>query len=274
MNYKKQSELLESILVDVEREVIGVKFVFSEDEWNKISGIDLKKPLPYCVCVKSASLGHSIKMLSEKGGCRGGNRALGIDEPSKEYYEGKSGVELGLYKDSIIGKKVVESNSINKVKPYGLIIKPLSQYEVDPDVVLVIGNSYSIMRLVQGYSYHFGINSSFSLSGNQAVCLESTVKPYLNNDINISMLCSGTRYKAKWGKNEIVAGIPYSKLETIIDGIVSTINPTEMDENKEIIVNGLKSNGLINDVNIVLGSTYYWTKENNELNGNCKEKNK
>ena len=76
-------------------------------------------------------------------------------------------------------------------------------YDEEPDVVLVVTNSYNGMRIVQGYTHVFGYNTSFKIAGNQAICSECTAFPFESNDINVSLLCSGTRYKAKWGDEEI-----------------------------------------------------------------------
>ena len=42
----------------------------------------------------------------------------------------------------------------------------------------------------------------------QALCEECTTRPFESNEVNISMLCSGTRCVAQWQKDELRIGIP------------------------------------------------------------------
>ena len=65
-----------------------------------------------------------------------------------------------------------------------------------------------------------------------AICQECTSYPYKINDINISALCSGSRYVCQWKKDELGIGIPFNKLSYIIDGIVRTSNPMDRNEDK------------------------------------------
>lgn len=50
------------------------------------------------------------------------------------------------------------------------------------------------MRIVQAYTYKYGVHKNITLGGNQGICSECTAVPYENNDLNISTLCSGTRF--------------------------------------------------------------------------------
>ena len=69
--------------------------------------------------------------------------------------------------------------------------------EKDPDVVIVVSTPYNIMRLIQGYSYYYGSYKGFKMAGNQAMCAEITACTYVTNEINTSMMCSGTRFLSK-----------------------------------------------------------------------------
>ena len=91
------------------------------------------------------------------------------------------------------------------------------------------------MRIIQGYAYHHGMPASINMIGNQAVCLECTARPYVTRDINISLLCIGTRHRAGWGNDEMAVGVPQEQFADVVDGIVQTINQMESDANKEMI---------------------------------------
>lgn len=160
----------------LERKIVGVKFIKSHEEYIKYDVVDLARPMPYCVAVKSATLGHSIKINRKTSGCAGSTREM--------------------------------------------------------------------MRVIQGYAYHYGVTKNISMSGNQAICAESTVYPYINNTINLSFLCSGTRYLANWSENEVAVGMPYPIFLNVIDGIYNTVNAVEMNERKQKINKALSKEKL------------------------------
>ena len=95
-----------------------------------------------------------------------------------------------------------------------------------------------------------------SITGNQAVCVECTAYPLLTKDMNLSTLCSGTRYKAQWKDEEAGVGIPYEKFEGTVQGILDTVNGTEMDARKVEIKEALEALGCQSD-SITMQSAYY-----------------
>ena len=76
------------------------------------------------------------------------------------------------------------------------------------DVVQIISNPYNYMRIVQGYAYYNGEPKSISILGNQAVCHKCTACPYVLKDINISLICIGTRHRAGLRDEDMLVGIP------------------------------------------------------------------
>ena len=176
------------ILLNLKRKIVGVKLVYSKKEFEEYAGVELKKPMAYCVAVKAATEGHAIKLSRKTGGCMGSNRALGLTACSKDFKTGKSGYRLGLYKDESIAASVASVEPICENKTYGVIVKPLDMYEKAPDVVLIFANTRESMRIMQGYTYMKGLAKNLSMSGNQAVCVEATVTPLKTQDINVSLL--------------------------------------------------------------------------------------
>ena len=75
------------------------------------------------------------------------------------------------------------------------------------------------MRITKGHAYHNGPIKNVQFSGMQAICEECTTLPFENNEVNISMLCSGTRCVTQWKKDELGIGIPFNKLPLIVDGL-------------------------------------------------------
>ena len=78
------------------------------------------------------------------------------------------------------------------------------------------------------------------MAGNQAMCAEITACTYVTNEINTSMMCSGTRFLSKWQKDEMAMGISGDKYEKVIQGVYHTADPLERDADKERIKKHLK----------------------------------
>lgn len=260
MNFNKIASNLE-ILLDLDRELVGVKVVKTIEEYNQYEGKDIVSPISYCVAVKSASLGHAIKITRDTSGCGGGSRSLGFISPDEEFFTGKSGCGLGLYKDEEVAAKVAHEVENLSSDTYGVIIKPLIKFEEKPDVILIVSNTREAMRVLQGYTYENGLTKGFKLSGNQAVCVEATSFPMNTKELNISMFCSGTRHKAHWGTDEVIIGLPIEKAESLVRGLKGTVNAIEYNDRKEKIQEGLKDNDSL-DFDIDYSKTYFSTWEN------------
>lgn len=246
-------------LLELQRGIAGIKLIRSKEEYAAYEGIELAKPMSYCVAVKCAMSGHSIKLSRLTAGCPGGSRALGLADPPQEFFNGLHGCKMGLYKNETIAGSVATSVPICAPDAYGVIVKPLELFEDDPDVVLIVALPREIMRVLQGYTYNFGLARGMHMSGNQAVCVECTVTPLSTGSINVSMLCSGTRHKAGWKDAESMMGIPFEKFYGTVKGIENTVNPVESDERKRKIEDSLsRSNNL--EIEVEYGKNYFKSK--------------
>lgn len=238
------------------RHIVGVKFLYQEDEYQAINGVEPKVPIAYCQAVKAATAGNSVKLVRKTSGCTGSSRALGFAPPTETYYTGESGMKMGLYANQEVARSVVDDVSICTRPLYGMAIKPLEDFEVEPDVVLLVANTREAMRVLQGYTYTYGMHKAFCMTGNQAVCVECTTYPYLQQTINLSMFCSGTRYKAGWKDSELAIGMPYAQFIGTVQGLQGTVNAIERNKRKAEIERTLRAEDLF-DMEVVYGKTYF-----------------
>lgn len=243
-------------LLRLKRQPVGVKLAYSKEEYEAIDAKELTSPLEYCVSVRSAGLGHSIKFVKENSRCVGSTRALGFEKPSQAFYSGDEGCQLGLFVDSKVAEETNKQVKMLDRPPYGIIVKPLQAFEVDPDVVIVVGKAREMMRLAQGYTCTYGLQPHLSLSGNQALCVECTATPVLTGAMNLSLMCSGTRFLARWGDDEVGMGIPYEKFMGTVQGVWDSVNGTEPDERKKEIKESMEALGCTCD-NMTFGTAYY-----------------
>ncbi|SHJ59363.1 Uncharacterized conserved protein, DUF169 family [Hathewaya proteolytica DSM 3090] len=242
--------------LDLNRNPVGIKFLYSESEFDECEVPRVKYKLSYCSMVQLATKGKCLKANFENSGCCGATRALGLEELDEQCHIGNRYYYLNMYNSMCVAKKTHKEANIVSQRIYGVVAQPLSEFKEEPDVVIVVTIPYNMMRIIQGYSYHNGLCNNIRFDGNQALCLECTTRPYETNDINVSVLCSNTRFLAKWDKTEMAIGIPYNRFPMLVDGVMKTINATEKDEGKREIIARAEKEGL-DFSHITYGSSYY-----------------
>ncbi len=253
----KYSLCLETLL-ELERKPVGIKFLLSETDFESSKLLIHSNGMPYCTAIRNAGNGHKYKMDAAHCSCIAASRALGMVDIAEEVSSGIRHANLGVYKNLCISRSVAKDMVYCNHKCVGVEIMPLEDFEErDPDIVIIVTNPFNSMRIVQGYAYHFGQLKNIKMSGMCAICQECTSYPFEENMMNISMLCSGTRCVAQWGKDEMGIGIPYHYIDKIVNGILNTVNPMENNKDKKIIDNKLNSSGLKNKLEITYNQNYY-----------------
>lgn len=252
-DYLELTKRVDSIL-ELKRQIVGVKFIFTKEEFEKNEGPTSKKKLSYCRMVKRASQGQNIKASFDNFSCFAGARALGIVEVEAAYKSGSYYDGCGLYEDLATAKKATNNIAICDHNIYGIQLKPLANFIQKPEIAIIVTNPFNAMRLVQAYTYKYGPHSNFKMMGNQAMCSECTAQPYQNKAISCSLLCAGAR-KSGFEQNEVGIGINFEKFEKIVAGLCSTVSPVENNQSKKIIKKKLKQNK-INDIDITYNQNY------------------
>lgn len=244
------------ILLNLKRKIVGVRIINNKEEYDSIDARQVKSKITYCYMIKRGASGQHFKAKADNFWCEGALKALGLVDVPENVTSGEVYESLGLYTNREVAKHAQKDVKYIEERNYGIEVFPLDDNPSKKfDVAIIVDKSYPIMRISQGYSFYYGINKSIRIGGNQAICSESTATPYLEDDINISMLCSGTRFFAKWDEEDISIGIPYSKMSNIIDGIIHTINPTESNEKKLKIIEELSKRDI--DLGIEIDKNYY-----------------
>lgn len=254
MNIKESFDLVKAYL-DIDRLPVGVKFFYDKEEFDAFDADFRETKVAYCNSVNLASRGQKLKLVEAHQACFNGSVAVGFKEYPEKMTSGKARLSKGIYHDLETSKSVSEEMIFNDKKPYGYVVMPLGDFAIDPDVVLVIGKSYSIMRLIQGYSYKYGYTPNIKTVGLQAVCHDITTYPMMTNDVNITFLCPGTRLVADWEMDELGFGVPFSKWFDVVEGLVATTNPFARNPIKKEIKRKLDENNM-DSSNIVFNENY------------------
>lgn len=233
--------------IDWPRQSAGIRFLFNEKEFQEAEAIKLMKPIYFCQMVRAASMGNAVKADLSSHKCIAAARALGLTEADEFHRSGQRGLSFQLYHDLGSAKYTRDRQTLCDHKAYGVMVKPLTSYEEGeeaPHVVQVITNPYYAMRIIQGYTYYYGIETNFKMSGLQAICSESTAYPYMSNHINLSMLCGGTRRFCRWGEDEVSVSIPYTKFGLTVEGTLKTMNLQDNNEKKSLERKKLRENNM------------------------------
>lgn len=211
--------------IGLERDVVGVKFFFDKEEYENCPIPVINGKVSHCIMVERATRGHSCKSTLENHGCDGGTTALGLEKSTHEIESGQVYFSYNLYATNAVARRMRKSVMglhREEADTYGMLVQPLEDFNSVPDVVIIIGNAYHSMRLMQGYVYNTGVKPNLDYKAMQAICSECTTVPYMTGEMNISALCPSTRLLCKWDDGELAVGLPYEKFEETVKGVMGT----------------------------------------------------
>ncbi len=83
------------------------------------------------------------------------------------FFNGTEGCKLGLFKDRETAMTIASQTSNVFTHTYGVLVQPIEKYghNICPDVVLIISHPREMMRVMQGYTYHYGITKILACLG-------------------------------------------------------------------------------------------------------------
>ena len=238
-----------------DRHLVGVKFIRTQSEYEKLPAHELKHQLFYCLMIKAGTVGHLFKARYQNIYCSAASQILGFEKPDERSLSPEVQVERGFYEKRELAEAVIDERPYLTDSVYGLLIGPLEKLELEPDVVLSISKPYTAMRIIQAYEYKRGHCKNFKFGGMSGMCTELTAASMKNNDISFSLMCSNTRFSASWKDDEVAISMPYNCFLDILDGLWKTVNVYEPDRKKMEIMERAKANGV--ECNFPLDVNYF-----------------
>lgn len=165
--------------------------------------------------------GWTVAMGREDLSCPIAAVAFGF-EPSLPYYE-EGNLACGMYTADLEAGARTEAD-VPKFTPEesGIVVAgPLTRLEVEPDTVLVYGNSAQVMRLVAGALYKTGgsITSTFSA---RADCADIVIRTAQTGKPQVILPCYGDRVFGQTQDHEMAFTIPYQDLPSLLEGLKGT----------------------------------------------------
>jgi len=163
-----------------------------------------------------------LQANSENIICCKGASALGLYETPANVMSGKR--DAGRKVKDLRAARTLQKEipRLPSGKFNSIIDSSLEKTPVDPDVILVVGYPAQIWRIAQSVNWKDGKRLSFSRSTSQGVCADGVVIPYLTNQMNISLGCTGMRVFAGYSEHHLIAGLSRQKLIDMKAGLEAT----------------------------------------------------
>lgn len=253
MKAKEVSQL--KLALGLKREIVGVRFIFIQDEYDALPIPELEKRNTFCGLTALAMGGTTRKAKADCFTCQGGPEMLGMKPVSNYVRSGKQFDVFRLYEDMATARAVQNELCFIDQKIYGIVVGPLQDLE-EADVVLFLCNAWQGMRVMQGYTYHYGTAKNIGMIGNQGICSDLAARPYVKNDLNISALCLGARLHTKADDGELGVGMPIRMFGPVTEGIVQTVNPSMENKRKEALLAREQESGEALGIEVEMGRMY------------------
>lgn len=242
-----------TLALDLRHNIVGIRFLDFQEDYENVDVKEAKKCGSFCSHVRNAMDGMHFKINELKVTCEYARAALGMTKPDITMSEGRSFEYCGLCETKTIAKNIGKAMLYIRQDIYGVEIGPLQEME-KADLVIIADYAETIMRVMQAYAYKYGNPEHLSCYGNQAMCSDMVSKIYHNNDINISLMCKGTRNYGRFDKGELSVGFPIQMFDPIVEGIIMTINPVHSPQDKRRIALECSENPV--DLGIELDEKY------------------
>jgi uncharacterized protein (DUF169 family) len=181
---------------------------------------------------QAARKGVTFNLSAATCTCPGGLRSLGLVAPDPE--------RAGLVKKFLIhGEKFSSCNASffrsralsQGQAPYGVseyvVVGPLDEFELKPDLVLILCNPAQASRLVTLSTYESGIPVTAQLSS--STCGGAVMIPLSTGRVNVTFLDLSSRRLVKGFKDsDLFFSVPYFLLRSIVESIpLSTAGTAE-----------------------------------------------
>ncbi len=241
-DYLKQVERF-SVVLGLERRIIGVRFLLIEQEYEASDAELLEFKMTYCRMLYNAMKGRKIKAMKDSFTCQGGPEMLGLRPLTNYERSGKQFDTFRLYEDMAVAHQVQRDLLPIDHIACGVEIGPIDTMDKF-DIAVMVTDAYQAMRIIQGYTYHYGMASHIGTIGNQGACSDLTARPYMTNDINLSLLCAGARQSMNASDGEVGIGMPAHIFRNVVLSTLKTVNAAQNDVRKKEIQKRAEASGV------------------------------
>lgn len=215
VNFSESSEILKKSL-----KLTGspVAFRFATKKEEIPAGMpEIDKTIRHCSMVGIArNEGKSFYATVDKHECNGGAWALGLREITTTLKTGEFYFKLGKFDTSAACKRTIDHvPHLDTHETYATMYAPLEKSPFTPQIVLIVANPWSMLKLAQSTLFRTGGRIYSEFSGIQSVCSDACAQTYLSGKVNFSLGCDGSRKFSGINDGEMVMGMPAELLPEI-----------------------------------------------------------
>ena len=219
VNYAETSETLKKLL-KLSGSPVAFRFVTKKEEVPPEMQ-ELDKTMRHCAMVGLARKeGKIFFSTAGKHECNGGAWALGLRELTESLRTGDFYYKLGKFESSAACKRTIDRvPHLQTLETYATLYAPLEKTPFDPQIVLIVANPWTMLKLAQSVLFRIGGRINAEFAGIQSVCSDACAQTYLNGQVNFSLGCDGSRKFSGIEDGEMVVGIPAELLPEITESL-------------------------------------------------------
>jgi len=173
--------------------------------------------------------GKTILMLAEDHGCDRGAYMLGVKEPSEAVLNGEMYAKSHMVETARAGKRLIDqAPKIPVGKTAAILLTPLEETTIDPDVVLVSANPHQSLVILNATNYQNGLEIPLRFQILTSFCAYATVLPFKYGKIEATIPQEQARMRSNFTNEEMLIGIPGEMLEhvaQVISGLCCVPRP-------------------------------------------------
>ncbi len=174
----------------------------------------------HCQSIMRARKGESFLIPAEKHACVVGASSLGLVPTPIKVKEGDFHANIGMFESAKAAANMIKQRyEIEDKNTDATLVGPLRNFRMEPDVVVLVDLPETLYWLVPAATFFEGGRQDFSTAAFQATCVDSTIIPLITGRLNMSMGCFGCRRSTDIQNDEMIAGIPYTNLEKMIQAL-------------------------------------------------------
>ncbi len=215
MNYQEISNIIKKSL-NLKTSPVSVKLFEKEKDAEEI--FEKTNKTIHCQAIITASKGKSFYGTIAEIGCPIGAGILGLKKLPEKILNGSQFDKMNVTSSQESGKALIDSVAKNNTIE-AIAYMPLEDSKIEPDVVVVIAKPRQIFDLIRANTYQEGKRMDNSVGGTQSLCGDIVVNSIQTNDPHISFGCMGSHIATELQEDQVIIGIPISKLEEIANSL-------------------------------------------------------
>lgn len=215
MNYQEISNIIKESL-NLKTSPVSVKLFEKEKDAEEI--FEKTNKTIHCQAIITASKGKSFYGTIAEIGCPIGAGILGLKKLPEKILNGSQFDKMNVTSSQESGKALIDSVAKNNTIE-AIAYMPLEDSKIEPDVVVVIAKPRQIFDLIRANTYQEGKRMDNSVGGTQSLCGDIVVNSIQTNDPHISFGCMGSHIATELQEDQVIIGIPISKLEEIANSL-------------------------------------------------------